>query len=70
MGGNRWRWLSRDLVMFVVGLGGFVHELVGPVERPSILAACVGLMSYPAVAGFDRRRNGSARASDNESVPK
>lgn len=56
--------------MFVVGLGGFVHELVGPVERPSILAACVGLMSYPAVAGFDRRRNGSARASDNESVPK
>lgn len=48
---RRWQLrLSRDLVLFGVGVGGVVHEtIVYSGERPSLLilfAACMGLPLY------------------------
>lgn len=46
----------RDTVLFIAGLGGFVHELLahGP-ERPYILLVCVSMMGLPAFLRFDER---------------
>jgi hypothetical protein len=39
---------ARDLAMFVLGGGGFVHELlITQAERPTLLLACLALMGLP-----------------------
>lgn len=54
----RWELVTRDLVVFVSGLLGIVHETVihtGP-ERPTLIVlfgACLGL---PAFLRLDERR--------------
>lgn len=60
----RWHWrLSRDSILFVVGIGGILHETLiqaGP-ERPSLLvlfAACIGL---PAFLTRDEHKNGEPK---------
>ena len=51
-----WKAWIRDATMFVLGAGGFLHELltVG-IERPFILTACLALMGLPFVLGNGRR---------------
>ena len=52
-----WKSLSRDVLMFVLGFAGFIHELlVAGVERPFILSGCLALMGLPFV--FNGRKNG------------
>lgn len=42
----------------VVGLGGFLHELVlREVERPQILITCAGLIGFHAIKRAQDRRN-------------
>lgn len=66
MGGTRWRWLTRDLVLFVGGLAGVVHETAfSQVERPALLMLYAGMMGLPAFLAADRRgrRNGNGTSS-------
>lgn len=38
----------RDVAMFVVGAGGFIHEVVAThAERPTVLLGCLALMGLP-----------------------
>lgn len=50
----------RDVFMFVLGALGFMHELIlGPIERPYIIAASCALMGAPLVFnGATRIKNG------------
>lgn len=49
-GGGLWRHWNRDLVMFTLGAGGFLHEIFWqPQERPSVLILCAALMGLPFV---------------------
>lgn len=48
----------RDGLMFLMGAGGFVHEvLTTGAERPQILLACLALMGVPV---FLRKDEGKA----------
>jgi hypothetical protein len=49
----------RDTIMFLLGAGGFLHELViATAERPFILAASSALMGLPFVLKADERLRG------------
>jgi hypothetical protein len=51
--------ITRDLMMFGLGAGGFVHEvLYQGFERPFVLSACLALMGLPFVLAANGRRNG------------
>jgi hypothetical protein len=54
-------------LMFVLGAGGFVHELLrdGP-ERPFILALCGALMGLPFVLAADNYRVRKANGHDDD----
>jgi hypothetical protein len=59
---RRWlRRVTRDAVLFTIGLAGIVHEtLFATVERPYLLmlfAACIGLPVFRQLDA-DRRRDG------------
>lgn len=44
----------RDVVTFLLGATGFLHELfLTHVERPFLLTACLALMGFPFVLGGD-----------------
>jgi len=46
----------RDLILFVGGLAGFLHELaITRHERPSLLAASLVMMGLPLPKLVDRR---------------
>lgn len=48
--------------MFVLGAGGFVHELFTTgIERPFILTASLALMGLPFVLTGTNRRNGNGK---------
>lgn len=64
MGGDRWKWLTRDLVLFVGGLAGVLHETVfNSVDRPGLLMIFAGMMGLPVFLAGDRR---AGRHSDND----
>jgi hypothetical protein len=47
--------INRKTVMFCLGAGGFLHELVfSQVERPVIIAACCALMGLPFVLNAEK----------------
>jgi membrane-bound ClpP family serine protease len=51
-----WNPALRDVLMFLLGATGFIHELVASgVERPMILTASLALMGLPFVLGADRK---------------
>lgn len=52
-----WTKISRDLVLFAVGLGLTINEALraGP-ERPSLLVLYAGMMGLPAILRFDEQR--------------
>jgi hypothetical protein len=54
--------------MFVVGLGGFIHEVaIAQAERPMIIAACCALMGLPFVLrGEETLRDEKTRREDGE----
>ena len=55
-----WKNWNRDLVMFTLGAGGFLHEIFWQkVERPSVLILCAALMGLPFV--LNGRSNGSKK---------
>lgn len=44
--------ITRDTVLFLIGASGFLHVVFlesGSAERPTVLAACVGLMVSPGM---------------------
>jgi hypothetical protein len=52
--------VTRDLVLFIVGLGGIVHEVFfwhGP-ERTTYLILFAAMIGLPAFLGMDQRRSG------------
>lgn len=52
-----WSKITRDLVLFVGGLGFMAHEvLVQPIERPYIITACLGMMGLPVFLRWDSKR--------------
>lgn len=54
-----WTKVTRDLVLFVAGLGFMAHEvLIQPVERPFIISAALGMMGLPVFLRLDERRQG------------
>lgn len=55
-----WTKITRDLVLFAVGVGLIVNEAVlrsGP-ERPSLLVAYMAMVGAPTVLRYDERRRG------------
>lgn len=52
--------LTRDLVMFIIGAVGFLHELlISNAERPYLITATLALMGLPiALRADERRKNG------------
>lgn len=48
----------RDVVMFLIGAYGFINEIIshGPVERPTLLILCAGLMGVPIFLRADEAR--------------
>lgn len=58
----------RDLATFLLGMGGFVHELLFvPVERPFLLTASLALMGFPFVlAGDHKLRGGNGKDSERK----
>jgi hypothetical protein len=45
----------RDLATFLLGAGGFLHELfLTQGERPFLLTASLALMGFPFVLGVDK----------------
>jgi hypothetical protein len=61
--------INRKVVMFLLGAGGFVHEiLVAQQERPVIIAACCALMGLPFVLkGEEVLRDERTRGDDDHS---
>ena len=54
---GKWRGITRDVVLFVAGLLGILHELlihVGP-ERPYLLAVLAAMMGLPLFLRADER---------------
>lgn len=48
----------RDLTLFVIGLGGVIHETVFTVlERPSLLVLFAAMMGLPAFLRKDSKDN-------------
>lgn len=67
---RRWHWpkITRDGVIFVLGVGGFVAQLLpGAPEKPTLIYACVALLGVvPVLQAQDRRndkRNGKGNGS-------
>lgn len=51
-------WLTRDLVLFVFGLGGIVYEtIVDHTDRPTLLILFGAMVGLPAFLHTDERRN-------------
>jgi len=56
-GTRRWGRLSRDTLLFLIGLLGIVHETLltsGP-ERPTLLLIFAAFMGLPLALGVDRK---------------
>lgn len=54
---KRWGRISRDTVLFLIGLLGIVHETLltsGP-ERPTLLLIFAAFMGLPLALGADRK---------------
>lgn len=48
----------RDIALFLLGAGGFIHEvLIAGTERPTILLGCLALLGVPV---FLRKDEGAA----------
>ena len=51
--------------MFLLGAGGFIHELTrSGAERPFVLALCGALMGLPFVLNADQRRRPEEQDED------
>ena len=54
----RWR-VTRDSLLFLVGLVGIVEQTVGPsVDRPYLLALFAWMVGLPVFLNTDLRRQG------------
>lgn len=55
----------RDLALFMLGAGGFAHEVLSKgAERPTILFACLALMGVPIFLKKDANgKNGNGKGS-------
>jgi hypothetical protein len=67
-----WPKITRDTMIFLAGLGGFLYQLLPSVpERPTLIYACVALLGVvPVLQAQDRRnekRNGNGH--DTEGGP-
>lgn len=62
-------YVTRRLVMFLLGAAGFIHEVLwAQQERPVIIAACCALMGLPFVLrGEDALREERTRRQDEDS---
>jgi hypothetical protein len=60
-------YITRKVVMFLLGAGGFIHELLRTgEERPVILAVCCTLMGLPFVLrGEETLRDERTRKDDD-----
>lgn len=45
----------RDMLTFLLGMGGFIHEIIGTGERPFVLTACLALMGLPLLLRADEK---------------
>lgn len=49
------RTITRDLVLFMFGLGGIVHEtVISHVDRPYLLLLFAYMVGLPMVSGLER----------------
>jgi hypothetical protein len=49
--------ITRDGLLFILGAGGFLHELiVTQGERPTLLLGCLALMGLPVFLRSDEKR--------------
>lgn len=55
-GSRPWGRLSRDTLLFLIGLLGIVHETLGSgPERPTLLLIFAAFMGLPLALGVDRK---------------
>jgi hypothetical protein len=53
---RRRRRITRDTLLFILGAGGFLHELIiTKGERPTLLLACFALMGVPLFLRGDEK---------------
>ena len=58
--------VNRSTTMFLLGAGGFIHELLREgAERPFILTLCGALMGLPFVLAADSRFRKGFRGDDD-----
>lgn len=67
-----WHWphITRDTVLFIVGLGGIVHEAfirTGD-PRPELLVLFAGMVGLPVAMRKDERRETKADVDDDAAV--
>lgn len=58
-----WRWrrrrITRDMVLFTVGLAGIAYEtLVSKTDRPTLLLLFAGMIGLPAFLARDEHERG------------
>jgi hypothetical protein len=54
--------VTRDGLLFILGAGGFLHELIiTQGERPTLLLGCMALMGLPVFLRSDDRRKDEER---------
>lgn len=54
--------VTRDGLLFILGAGGFLHELIiTQGERPTLLLGCLALMGLPVFLRSDDRRKDEER---------
>lgn len=53
-----WKRVTRDSILFTVGLAGIIHEAATRgVERPTLLLIFAGMVGLPAFIQRDERRD-------------
>lgn len=69
---SRWRWptVTRDTVLFVVGLGGIINEAFIRAEptRPELLVLFAGMVGLPVALRRDEGRRAADAVDDDAPV--
>jgi hypothetical protein len=57
----------RDIALFVLGAGGFIHEVLSAgSERITVLFACLALMGVPTILRSDEKKDHNGGGSSDK----
>jgi hypothetical protein len=57
----------RDIALFVLGAGGFIHEVLSTgTERITVLFACLALMGVPTILRSDEKKDSNGGGANGK----